>query len=435
MSAMRKTLPVYVWSLGCPKNRADTERLLGSLGLPARTVPTPAKARLILINTCAFIEPATRESLAAIFSTIKKLKRLKNRPLLAVCGCLPGRYGITELKSEIPEVDLWLPTATQPQWPSLLDNALGLAHATQPGRLFSSPSYLWLKIAEGCDHRCAFCAIPSIRGRFSSVPKDALLEEAQAALATGIREICLVAQDTTSWGRDLPDGATLRDLTHSLARLPGLAWLRILYLYPAAITPEILDLMGEGGPILPYFDIPFQHSEESILKRMGRPFAVPPGDVIERIRKKIPHAALRATLMTGYPGETDADFQRLCQFVREARFHNLGVFAFQPEEGTKAAELPDQIPAEIAAERRDQLMAMQKEISREILAEYEFERMDVLVDKSLDEEWPGLHAGRVWFQAPEVDGITYISGPDVQPGAFLQAEITDTHAYDLSALA
>lgn len=430
-----KPLPVYVWSLGCPKNRADTERLLGSLGIPIRTVSKIAHARAVFINTCAFIESATRESLRAIFDTASHIGRLKRKPLLIVAGCLPGRYG--KLEQQIPEVDLWLDSASIASWPEQILKALDISTCPVPGRLQSTPSYMWLKIAEGCRHQCAFCTIPSIRGPLKSEPLSDLLAEADAQIKGGIKEIILVAQDVTSWGHDLgllqADG--LPTLVRHLAGLPGLAWLRLMYLHPASITDALLETMASGAPILPYLDIPFQHCQQSILKNMGRPFKADPRLVLAKVRSILPQAAVRATLMTGFPGETEADFMALCDFVREARFQNLGVFAFEAEEGTRAALMPNQVPPEIRQERRDTLMAIQKDISAELLAAYPGRQMEVLIDKSLDEEWPGLCQGRVWFQAPEVDGLTYISGDGISPGELLCADIADATEYDLSALA
>lgn len=427
-------MPVYVWSLGCPKNRADTEHLLGSLGIPIKTVPHMGKARLIFINTCAFIESATRESLQAIFEAGRHINKLKLKPLLVVAGCLPGRYG--KLSEQIPEVDLWLDSASIDTWPDQLLDALHCQSSPRRGRLHSTGSYMWLKIAEGCQHHCAFCTIPSIRGPLRSESLATLCKEAEEGIEKGVHEIIVVAQDTTAWGKDftITPAQELPDLLRCLAALPGLSWLRLMYLHPVAITDRLLETMATGRPILPYLDIPFQHCQSTILKRMGRPFTVDPQKVIARIRNFLPQAALRATFMVGFPGETEADFEALCVFVRETRFENLGVFAFEAEEGTLAAKMPDQVPVEIRQQRRDELMAIQRIISAEILADKIGSRMEVLVDRTMESEWPGLMQGRVWFQAPEVDGVTYISGEEATPGSLVSAEIVDAGDYDLSAL-
>lgn len=431
-----KQLTVWATSLGCPKNRVDTERLLGSLGLPVKLVRHAGRARLIFINTCAFIEPATRESIRAVLDSIAHLNNLRRKPLLVVAGCLPGRYDVAELQKELPEVDLWLLPQNLQNWPEQLNKALQLEQSHEQGRLMAENSaYAWLKISDGCNHKCAFCTIPAIRGPLRSEPEAKLLQEAGELVEHGARELILVAQDTGSWGKDWDRSGNLLTLLRKLAKLPGLDWLRLLYLYPNIFTPDFLKGLADiGKPLLPYFDIPFQHSETEILGRMGRPFKENPRQVLERIRKVFPEAALRTTLMVGYPGETEAQFENLLQFAREARFQHLGVFTWFAEEGTRAAALPDQVPYEVREERKAELMQAQAAISQQLLAENLGRRMQVLIDAAKHEEWPGLHQGRVWFQAPEIDGVTWVSGPGAQPGAMPECEIIDTQVYDMSAL-
>lgn len=435
----QRPLPVWALSLGCPKNRVDSERLLGSLGAPVRTVAHMGRSRLVFINTCGFIEPAVRESIRAVLDAARHVGGLRRRPLLAVAGCMVGRYGARELAKELPEVDLWLPTEELEHWPDLVNAALGLRPRETRGRLLSTgPSYAWLKIGEGCRHRCAFCTIPGIRGPLRSAPMDALLAEARSLIAQGVRELDLVAQDVASWGGDRAGAAgtpDLGDLLEALAGLDGLAWLRLLYLYPTGVTEALLRRMrGLGAPVLPYLDIPFQHAEPRLLRTMGRPFADDPRRVLDRVRAVLPDAAIRTTMIVGYPGETEADFRTLCRFVEQARFTHLGVFAYQAEDGTPAATLPDQVPMAVREERRAALMELQADISAEILAGSVGGRLSVLVDAP-EEEWPGLHRGRVWFQAPEADGTTWVSGPGVTPGALVECDIVESSAYDLSALA
>ena len=258
-------------------------------------------------------------------------------------------------------------------------------------------------------------------------------DEARALLSDGVRELVLVAQDVTAWGEDR--GSDLRPLLDRLLPLPGLARLRLMYLYPAGLTDDLLDyLAGAGAPFVPYFDVPLQHAHPDVLGRMGRPFAADPQAVVDRIRARFPDAALRTTMMVGFPGETEEHFQTLMNFVERNRFHHLGVFAYQAEEGTPAATMSDQVPVRVKEARRDALMSLQNGISEDILAGYEGERLSVLVDAPHD-EWPGLHTGRVWFQAPEVDGVTYVSGPGSAPGALVDADIVETRDYDLVALA
>lgn len=431
------SLPVWSLSLGCPKNRVDTEHLLGSLGMPVHSVEHMGRARLVFINTCGFIEPAVRESIRSILDAVERLGRCKRRSLLAVAGCMVGRYGVKDLAADLPEVDLWLPTDELENWPAMVREALGLPAApAAPGRLLSTgPSYAWLKVGEGCRHKCAFCTIPSIRGPLRSVPAADLREEARGLLAGGVRELVLVAQDLTSWGSDFDTPQRLPHLLDELLPLDRLTWLRLLYLYPSGVTPELLRYMREAGPqLLPYFDIPLQHAHPEVLTRMGRPFANDPRRVVDRVREALPEAALRTTFIVGYPGETEEHFQTLCRFVEETRFRHLGVFAYQAEEGTPAAAMPDQVPMEVREERRATLMEIQAEISERQLQEAVGQTMPVLVDAPHD-EWPGLHVGRVWFQAPEVDGITYVSGLGVAPGALVQGDIVESSTYDLTALA
>lgn len=435
-------LPVWTQSLGCPKNRVDTEHVLGSLGIPVTSVERLGQARLVLINTCGFIAPAVSESIRAILDAAGRIASRKRKPLLAVAGCMVGRYGAEELARELPEVDLWLPTAELPRWPAMIARALCLQEAPAvtggawPGRMLSTgPAHAWLKVGEGCRHACAFCTIPSIRGPLTSVPIDALREETRRLLALGVREINLVAQDLTSWGTDLAPRARLEDLLAALLSLDGLTWLRLLYLYPGGITPELLRFIQTAGPaLLHYFDIPLQHAHPAVLSRMGRPFAGDPRRAIDRVREAVPDAVLRTTFIVGYPGETEEQFEALCRFVEETRFHHVGVFAYQAESGTPAATMPDQIPDDIKKRRRDTLMELQRDISESHLAATVGARLPVLVERPHD-EWPGLHVGRVWFQMPDVDGITYVSGPGVTPGALVTCDIEDNTAYDLTALA
>ena len=350
-----------------------------------------------------------------------------------MAGCLPGRYGIADLAAELPEVDLWLHTDDINTWAAQLSHALRL-DAPAPGRLLSTgPSYAWLKIGEGCRHNCSFCAIPSIRGQYASEDADALVTEASALVNDGVKELILVAQDVTAYGTDF--GKDPRFLLERLLSLDGLRRLRLLYLYPAGLTRDLLRFLKEAGdPFVPYFDMPLQHAHPDVLRRMGRPFSGNPQEAVDRIRDVFPEAALRTTMMVGFPGESDEHFRTLMDFVEKNRFHHMGVFAFQPEDGTAAASMPDQIDEDVKESRKDALMELQSSISEDILSAYAGQRMEVLVDDSSD-EWPGLYTGRTWFQAPDVDGLTYISGPGVERGAMVEADITETREYDLIALA
>lgn len=433
---MKKLPPLPVWalSLGCAKNTVDTERLLGNLG-SVRPVASIGRSRLALINTCGFIEPAVRESIRAILDAAEKLAGNKRPPLLAVAGCMVGRYGVEELAREMPEVDLWLPTEKMLLWPEMILQALERTAPTQGGRMLSTPkSHAWLKIAEGCGHECAFCIIPKIRGPLVSTPCEALLCEAREIAAAGVKELVLIAQDSTAYGRDLENAPKLPELLRSLAEINGFEWLRLLYLYPGGITDRLLETMRSLAPrVLPYLDIPLQHSHPEILASMGRPFALDAMKVIERVRKYLPDSALRTTLIVGYPGETESHFEYLCKFVREARFTNLGIFTYFAEEGTKAAEMPGQVPEKAKEERKARLAAIQADISRDYLAGYVGTEQKALVDAP-NPEWPNLYNARLWFQAPEVDGITYLSSENCKPGDMVECSIEDAGDYDLSAL-
>ncbi|WP_432734469.1 30S ribosomal protein S12 methylthiotransferase RimO [Maridesulfovibrio sp. FT414] len=430
-------IKIFTISLGCPKNRVDTERMLGAFGNNMIAANAPEDSDLILINTCGFIGPATEESVDTILEAADQIADLSPKPVLAVAGCLVSRYGA--LSEQIPEVDLWLSTHELDKWPGLVQKALNREFTVGLHRAVSTgPAYAYLKISEGCSHSCRFCTIPSIRGPHVSRPLQGLVEEAKYIVDQGIPELILVGQDTTAYGSDLNDPDTnLRNLVEKLLPLKGLEWLRLMYLYPAGLTDSMLSFLAQAGkPLLPYFDIPIQHAHPDVLASMGRPFARDPRKVIDRVRTHIPHAVLRTSIIVGYPGETEEHFNTLVDFVRETRFQHLGVFAYQPEEGTPAGEM-EQLPEELREDRRIRLMEVQAEISREILEEKIGETIQVLVEEPND-EWEGLFNGRVWFQAPEVDGMTYISAPEdgleLKPGMMIEAEIDNVTDYDLVTL-
>ena len=435
-------LKFHVQSLGCPKNRVDTEHLLGAMGTDVALTPHPGRADVIFINTCGFIEPAVRESVRSILDAAAHRERLRRKPLLVVAGCLVGRYGAQTLGRDLPEVDLWLDNADLARWPWLLNAALAPRlrkpeeRLTPQGRLglFGHGS-AYLKISDGCRHHCAFCTIPGIRGPHRSIPAALLVDEARMLLGQGVGELVLVAQDSTAWGEDVGEERGLVGLLERLLPLKGLRWLRLMYLYPAGITDALLRLMREAAPVLlPYFDIPLQHAHPDILRAMGRPFARDPRLVLDKVRTALPGAAIRTTCITGFPGETPAHFQALLDFVAEGHFTHMGAFAYSPEEGTVAASLPGQVPVAERERRRDVLMEAQAEASAAALRACVGQHWPVLVEAP-HPDWPGLHTGRVWLQAPEVDGVTYISGPGVRPGAFVQADIVESATYDLTALA
>ncbi|HKK33693.1 MAG TPA: 30S ribosomal protein S12 methylthiotransferase RimO [Desulfomicrobiaceae bacterium] len=429
-------IPIYTVSLGCPKNRVDTERMLGSLGTRWREVDRTDQARVVLVNTCGFIAPAVEESVSMILELAAEIAEFSPRPLLAVTGCLVARYGQELVRELRDEVDLFLTIEEQGRWPELLGAAL---HETLPAAstraVSTPPGYAYLKISEGCDNACRFCTIPSIRGRQRSWTPEFLEQEAATLIRGGVRELVVVGQDVTAYGRDLGLNHGLRTLVDRIAPLPGLDWLRLMYLYPAGLTRETLSFLASvGDPLLPYFDIPLQHAHPEILKTMGRPFANDPRRVVDRVRDYFPDAHMRTTFIVGYPGETETHFRALLDFVREVRFTHLGVFPYYAEDGTRAAAMDGQVPEEVKLERRDQVMELQAEISEELLAGYWGEEVDVLVDTP-HEEWPTLFVGRTRFQAPEVDGVTYVSGERIRPGDLVRARVEETETYDLITLA
>ncbi len=437
-------IKVFSISHGCPKNRVDTERLLACFGSQYTPAKDPEEAHVVFINTCGFIGPAVEECIDSILEMSDTLGQAENPAVLAVAGCLVSRYGVA-LKQEIPEVDLWLATTELDTWPGHIARALekkqhpGLKKQSKPfastRRLLSTgPAYAYLKIAEGCNHRCSFCTIPSIRGPLKSTQQKFLIEEARLLLAQGVKELILVAQDLTAYGQDINQEKGLIRLTEDLVSLKGLHWLRPMYLYPAGLTTQFLQWVKDTGlPLLPYFDVPLQHAHPDILKSMGRPFARDPRTVTSRIKKHLPQAALRTSLIVGYPGETEKHFQALHDFVAEGWFTHLGVFTYCNEEGTLSSTLPEQVPQHISEERKAVIMQTQAEISAKQLKKFIGTKEDILVEKP-HAEWPGLYTGRVWFQAPDVDGLTYVSGTDIQAGDMIKATIEEAKTHDLVAL-
>lgn len=439
---MNQSIRVHTVSLGCPKNLVDTERLLGSLGPGMAPTDDPLDADLVLVNTCGFIQPAIEESVDTILSLAEEIREHGEQggrqPILAVAGCLVSRFGF-DLKTEMPEVSLWLSTDELDRWPGMVRQALAHeADTAMPRRVSTAPSFAYLKVGEGCSHDCRFCTIPSIRGPQRSVPLAHLVTEAESIVRSGVPELVVVGQDSTAYGSDLNMKDGFRRLMQGLLPIEGLRWLRTMYLYPAGLTEKTLQFLAEAGrPFLPYFDIPMQHAHPDVLKSMGRPFARDPRIVLDRVRKFFPEAVVRTTFIVGYPGETEEHFQHLMDFVKRERLQHVGVFPYWPEDGTPAAALDGQIPDEIKIERRDAVMALQSEISEELMEEHVGRELEILVERE-SPEWPGLYEGRAWFQAPEVDGKTYVSVPEgrtLTPGTIITAEVESATTYDLSALA
>ena len=432
-----------VISLGCDKATVDSERLVGELvGHGARLTDDLPQADVILVNTCGFIDAAKRESIEAMLEATKYKAVGAVKAVVAV-GCLVERYK-TELAAEIPEVDLFLGFSDLHKLvPALAER--GLLEdpvATHPGvrQFLGGPHHVrYLKISEGCDHTCAFCAIPLMRGKHRSEPLERLVREAQTLEAQGAKEINLVAQDLGHFGRDLGRGSPqLPDLLEALLRETTVPWLRLLYVYSAGLTERLVELVAREPRIVPYLDMPIQHASDRMLERMRRPERQRTlREKLEWLRGAIPDLAIRTTCLVGFPGETDADFHELLEFLEEAQFDRLGAFAFSPQEGTRATQYPDDVPDPVKRERLEELLEVQRAISAERLARFVGREADVLVDRVADPQDGGAtHVGRVQWQADDVDGVTYVAqGGWAEPGTFLKVRLADSEDYDFRGVA
>ncbi len=426
-------------SLGCSKNQVDAERLLYSLQEAGFALSgNTGDCDVVIINTCAFIEDAKKESIDTIFefAAQKGKGRLKG---LVVTGCMPERYR-EEFVKELPEVDVALGIGKNADIvaavQSLLEGKGGSAFgekealSLEGGRvLANAPWFAYLKIAEGCDNRCSYCAIPDIRGCFRSRPMEKVLEEARELVAGGVRELNVVAQDTSRYGEDLYGKLMLPQLLTQLCGIEGLHWVRVLYCYPDRVTDELLDVMAGQPKIVPYMDLPLQHASGRILKAMYRK-----GDhksllaLCRHIREKVPGIILRTTFITGFPGETQEDFETLCEFIRDVRFERLGCFAYSREEDTPAHDLPDQIDEDQKARRAEIVMGMQAEIACSLAMEMVGRQIEVLCEgwDQGEQRWWGRGPG----DASDIDTRVYFTG-SARPGEFVQVKITGAEGYDL----
>jgi ribosomal protein S12 methylthiotransferase len=431
-------------SLGCPKNLVDSEHLLGLLAAEGlQIVEEPAEAEVLIVNTCAFITPAEEEAIEALLD-LADLKTEGRCQVLLAAGCLPQRRG-EELLSALPELDGCLGVGALPRISELVRRTLGGERVFLSGDLSFSPTVTlprwhsgapwlaYLRIADGCDHRCAFCTIPSIRGRYRSRTPEDLQAEFQRLVGEGVQEVCLIAQDTSAYGRDLPGRPDLAELLSRLGEIPFTGWLRLLYLHPAHVTERLLQTMAATPGVLPYLDLPLQHAAGSVLQRMGR--AGNKQDYLQlvaKIRSELPGAALRSTFITGFPGETEEEFAELLAFLQEARLDRVSAFRYWPEEGTRAANLPGAVPEEVAEERWAQLMQLQENLSLEANEQLVGRRLQVLVEERREQLW----VGRSYRDAPEVDGEVKIEvaggvGQEELGGRFLDVQITRAEVHDL----
>ncbi|MBQ9030314.1 MAG: 30S ribosomal protein S12 methylthiotransferase RimO [Parasporobacterium sp.] len=441
-------MKINLISLGCDKNRVDSEKMLGLLGSSGFSyTDDESEADIIIINTCCFIDEAKSESIDTILE-MSEYKEIGNCKYLFVTGCLAERYK-EEVLLQLPEVDGFIGTG---DLTAILDLIREHVNAEEEGideqslsevrefvsahempeRVITTPGhYEFLKIAEGCNKRCTYCIIPSIRGPYRSVPMEELLDEAQSLADRGVTELILVAQETTIYGRDLYGKNMLPELLHQLCRIEGFRWIRILYCYPEEITDELLEVIASEPKICHYLDIPIQHASDPILRRMGRRTSHDDLlQIIANVRKKVPDIVLRTSLITGFPGESEEDFHILKEFVQKIRFERLGVFTYSQEEGTPAAGFPDQIEEDLKAARREEIMAQQELISYETLAGYIGRTFDVVVDGYLSEE--DVYVGRTYMDAPDVDGAFFFRcDRQLMSGEHVSCIVTNASNYDL----
>ena len=435
-------MKIFCISLGCDKNLVDTEMMLGLLNKDGYTFTDDEhEADVVVVNTCCFIGDAKEESVNTILE-MAELKKDGRCKALIVTGCMAQRYK-QEILDEIPEVDGILGTSTYDEISNVLKKVLGgsrescfhdlnaLPNVEVPRVVTTGGYYAFLKIAEGCDKRCTYCIIPDLRGSYRSVPMERLIEEAKQLASQGVKELILVAQETTLYGIDLYKKKSLPKLLHELCKVPGIQWIRIQYCYPEEITQELIETIREEEKVCNYLDIPIQHASDRILKRMGRRTNQKQlREMIASLRSQIPDIALRTTLISGFPGETEEDQEEVMRFVDEMEFERLGVFAYSQEEDTPAAEFPDQVPQELKEERRDEIMELQQEISYEKSQSMIGKVLEVMIEGKVADE--NAYVGRTYMDAPGVDGLIFINTDlDLMSGDFVRAKVTGALEYDL----
>ena len=441
-------IKLFCVSLGCDKNLVDTEKMLGVAGgLGVSFTDDETEADAILINTCCFIGDAKEESVNTILEMARYKEEGKCRALI-VAGCLAQRYK-QEIIDEIPEVDAILGTTSYEEIGNVLTRLFGeekekkeehiscfhdlkeLPETAKKRVMTTGGHYAFLKIAEGCDKRCSYCIIPYLRGPYRSVPMEQLLAEARELADNGVRELILVAQETTLYGKDLYGEKTLPKLLHELAQIPGIYWIRIQYCYPEEITDELIQTIKTEEKVCHYLDIPIQHASDRILKRMGR--RTHKAELKERIgdlRREIPDIALRTTFICGFPGETEEDHEELMEFVDEMEFERVGVFTYSAEEDTPAYSYPDQIPEEVKEERRADVMELQQEIAFEHCENMVGKVLDVMIEGKVADE--PAYVGRTYMDAPNVDGLIFVNADEMlMSGDFVRVKVTGANEYDL----
>ena len=430
-------------SLGCDKNLVDSEVMLGLLRDRGHEITNDEnQAEVIVVNTCSFIHDAREESI----QTILEMAAMKTEGvcrLLIVAGCLAEKYR-EEILDELPEVDGVIGTTAYDAVCDVIDRSLAGERVqafesvdrlplVKTKRVITTGGYSsYLKIGEGCDKHCTYCIIPKLRGNYRSVPMEYVLEDARMLAASGVTELNIVAQETTTWGKDIYGEKRLHELLRALCRIEGIQWIRLLYCYPEEITDELIEVIRTEPKICHYLDMPIQHSSDRILKRMGRRTSRKElEEVIGKLRREIPDIALRTTLISGFPGETKADQEDLKSFIQTIQFDRLGVFTYSPEEGTPAAAMENQIQEDVKAERRDELMALQQRISEEKTGNMVGKVLKVLVEGRIPEE--GIYVGRTYRDAPDVDGYVFLDAEEeIISGDFVTAKITGADEYDLT---
>lgn len=429
-------------SLGCDKNLVDSEVMLGLLASRGyEMIDDEQEADIIVVNTCCFIHDAKQESVDNILEMAEYKKTGKLKALI-VTGCLAERYR-QEIIDEIPEVDAVLGTTAYDKILDAVDEALEGKHFLEMEDLQALPvvntkrqittggHFAYMKIAEGCDKHCTYCIIPKIRGTYRSVPIEQLIKEAEELAAQGVKELILVAQETTLYGKDLYGEKSLHKLLKELCKVSGIQWIRILYCYPEEITDELIQVIKEERKICHYLDLPIQHANDEILKRMGRRTSKQElVDIVTKLRKEIPDICLRTTLITGFPGETEEQHQELVEFVDEMEFDRLGVFTYSPEEDTPAATMPDQIEEEVKFERQAELMELQQEVAFDTAEKMIGREMLVMIEGKIADE--PAYVGRTYRDAPKVDGLIFVeTGELLMSGDFAKVTVTGAEEYDL----
>ena len=435
-------MKILLISLGCDKNLVDTEEMLGLLASRGHEMTDDEEqADAVIINTCCFIHDAKEESIQNILE-MAEYKKKGSLKVLIVAGCLAQRYR-QEILDEIPEVDVVLGTTAYDQILDALDAALAgqggvllaplqeLPFVETKRQVTTGGHYAYLKIAEGCDKHCTYCIIPKIRGSYRSVPMERLLKEAGELAEQGVKELILVAQETTLYGKDIYGEKRLPALLHELCRIKGIRWIRLLYCYPEEITDALIQVIKEEPKVFHFLDHPIQHASDAILKRMGRRTTKKEiKEIVEKLRREIPDICLRTTLITGFPGETQEQHEELMEFVDEMEFDRLGVFTYSPEEGTPAAEMPDQIPEEISRERQADLMELQQEIAFANAEDMVGREVLVMIEGRVADE--NAFVGRTYRDAPGVDGLIFVDAEEeLLSGDFARVKVSGALEYDL----